>query len=290
MRRLMLLVGTMLLALGLVTACESASAPAAPSTSKPLSQAPAGSGLRKVQDRGKLIIGTRSDTPTFCYLNSQTGQLEGFDIALAKEIASYVFGDPTKIEFKIITSAARIPSLKEGAIDLAIATMTINEERVKEIDFSVVYYVAGQRILVPQTSAIKGLSDLANKKVGAARGTTSAANLKQMTKAQVVEFDTWAAATQAMLAGQVDAVSTDDIILYGLQLANPTTKVVGSQFSYEPYGVGIAKNNPELLNAVNTVIKNLKSSGKWKTLWLAEVGNKIGVTVAPEPPSDEWKR
>lgn len=278
-----------LVVLALVTACGDSGAPAAPA-SKPLPQAPAGTALRKVQDRGKLIVGTRSDTPTFCYLNPQTNQLEGFDIAVAKEIANYIFGDPSKVEFKIITSAARIPSLKEGTIDLAIATMTINEERLKEIDFSVVYYVAGQRILVPQASSIKGLTDLANKKVGAAKTSTSAANLKQLTKAQVIEFDTWGAAAQAMVAGQVDAVSTDDIILYGLQLANPNTKVVGSQFSYEPYGIGVAKNSPELLNAVNTVVQNLKSSGKWKTLWLTEVGNKVGVTIAPDPPADAWRR
>ncbi|MCX7838771.1 MAG: transporter substrate-binding domain-containing protein, partial [Anaerolineae bacterium] len=227
----------LVLALMLVVLVACSSATPVP-TKSALPQAPAGTGLRKVQDRGKLVVGTRSDTPTFCYLNPQTNQLEGFDVALAKEIANYIFGDPSKVEFKIITSAQRIPQLKEGVIDLAIATMTINEERLKEIDFSVVYYVAGQRILVPQASTIKGLTDLDNKKVGAARGTTSATNLKQMTKAQVVEFDTWAAAAQALVAGQLDAVSTDDIILYGFQLAYPGTKVVGSQFSYEPYGVG----------------------------------------------------
>ncbi len=277
-----------LLVLAFAGACSSATP--TPVKPQPLPQAPAGSGLRKVQDRGKLIVGTRSDTPTFCYLNPQTNQLEGFDIALAKEIAGYIFGDPSKVEFKLITSAARIPSLKEGLIDLAIATMTINEDRLKEIDFSIVYYVAGQRLLVPQASTVKGLSDLENKKVGVARGTTSAENLRKQGKVQLVEFDNWSAAAQALVANQVDAVSTDDIILYGLQIANPNTKVVGSQFSYEPYGVGIAKNNPELLNAVNTVLRNLKTSGKWKTMWLNEVGNKIGVTIAPEPPGDEWKR
>lgn len=288
MRKLFLLIVIALTTLALVTACDSG-APAAPAN-KPLPQASAGTGLRKVQDRGKLIVGMRSDTPTFNYLNPKTNQMEGFDVAIAKEIASYIFADPTKLEFKIIVSADRIPRLKDGTIDLAISTMTINEDRLKEIDFSVVYYVAGQRILVPQVSTIKGLGDLDNKTVGAARGTTSLANLKRLTKAQVIEFDTWGAATQAMLANQVEAVSTDDVILYGLQLANPTTKVVGSQFSYEPYGIGIAKNSPELLNAVNTVIKNLKSSGKWKTIWLNEVGSKIGVTIAPDPPGDEWKR
>lgn len=285
MRKHLWIVG--LVMLGVLVACSSATPVP---TKSALPQAPAGTGLRKVQDRGKLVVGTRSDTPTFCYLNPQTNQLEGFDVVLAKEIADYIFGDPSKVEFKIITSAQRIPQLKEGAIDLAIATMTINEERLKEIDFSIVYNVAGQRILVLQDSNIKGLTDLENKKVGAARGTTSVVNLKRLTKAQVVEFDTWAAAVQALLANQVDAVSTDDIMLYGFQITYPNTKVVGSQFSYEPYGVGIAKNNPELLNAVNTVIKNLKTSGKWKTMWLNEVGKKIGVTAAPEPPDDNWKR
>jgi len=269
----------------LVTACAGESqAPAG------LPKAKEGTLLRKIQDRGMLIVGTRTDSPTFCYQNPQTKQLEGFDIAMAREIAAYIFGDPNKVEFKTLTSAERIPMVKSGAVDLVIATMTITEERLKEVDFSVVYYVAGQRLLVPQASSIKGLTDVDGKKVGAVKGSTSAANLRKATKAQVVEFDSWTDAVKAMLNQQVDAVSTDDTILYGLQTANPGTKVVGSQFSYEPYGMALLKNEPDFLNAVNTVIKNVKSSGKWKTIWQAEVGNKVGITVAPEPPGDEWKK
>jgi ABC-type amino acid transport substrate-binding protein len=269
----------------LVTACASGNnAPAS------LPKAKEGTLLRKIQDRGTLVVGTRSDSPTFCYQNPQTKQMEGFDVAMAREIAAYIFGDPNKVEFKLIRSADRIPMVKDGTIDIAIATMTINEDRLKEVDFSVVYYVAGQRLLVPQNSTIKGLADVDGKKVGVAKGTTSAANMRKMSKAQVIEFDTWADAAKAMMNNQVDAVSTDDTILYGLQLANPGTKVVGSQFSYEPYGMALLKNEPDFLNAVNTVIKNVKSSGKWKTLWKTEVGDKVGITVAPEPPSDEWKK
>jgi putative glutamine transport system substrate-binding protein len=269
----------------LVTACAGESqAPAG------LPKAKEGTLLRKIQDRGMLIVGTRTDSPTFCYQNPQTKQLEGFDIAMAREIAAYIFGDPNKVEFKTLTSAERIPMVKSGAVDLVIATMTITEERLKEVDFSVVYYVAGQRLLVPQASSIKGLTDVDGKKVGTVKGSTSAANLRKATKAQVVEFDSWTDAVKAMLNQQVDAISTDDTILYGLQTANPGTKVVGSQFSYEPYGMAMLKNEPDFANAVNTVIKNLKSSGKWKTIWQAEVGNKVGITVAPEPPGDEWKK
>lgn len=268
------------------TGCESTNS----NVSAGLPKAKEGTLLRKIQDRGTLIVGTRTDSPTFCYQNPQTKQLEGFDIAMAREIAAYIFGDPNKVEFKTLTSAERIPLVKSGAVDLVIATMTITEDRLKEVDFSVVYYVAGQRLLVPQASSIKGLADVDGKKVGAVKGTTSAANLRKATKAQVVEFESWADAAKAMMNNQVDAVSTDDTILYGLQLANPGTKVVGSQFSYEPYGMAMLKNEPDFANAVNTVIKNLKASGKWKTIWQAEVGNKVGITVAPEPPGDEWKK
>lgn len=281
-----LIIITALLVL-LATACAGSEGTPTPAG---MPKAKEGTALRKIQDRGKLIVGTRSDTPTFCYLNPKTNTMEGFDVAIAREIASAILGDSTKVEFKLIKSADRIPLLKDGTIDLAIATMTINEDRLKEIDFSVVYYIAGQRLLVRQASTIKGLQDVDNKKVGTAKGSTPAANLKKVSKAQVVEFDDYNLAMQALLANQIEAVSTDDVILYGLQLANPDTKVVGSQFSYEPYGIGVAKNNPDLLNTVNTVVKNLKSSGKWKTFWQAEVGNKVGITVAPEPPADEWKK
>lgn len=285
MQKTLLIIAALLILLA--TACSGSDATPTPAG---MPKAKEGTWLRKIQDRGKLIVGTRSDTPTFCYLNPKTNTMEGFDVAVAREIASYIFGDSTKVEFKLIKSADRIPLIKDGTIDLAIATMTINEDRLKEIDFSVVYYVAGQRLLVQQASTIKGLQDVDNKKVGVVKGSTPAANLKKVSKAQVAEFDDYALATQALLANQIEAVSTDDVILYGLQLANPGTKVVGSQFSYEPYGIGIAKNNPELLNTVNTVVKNIKTSGKWKSMWKAEVGDRVGVTVAPEPPTDEWKK
>lgn len=171
-------------------------------------------------------------------------------------------GDPNKVEFKEIAVKDRIPSLQDGTVDAVLFAMTINEDRLEQIDFSVVYYVAGQCSLVPSDSSIKGVADLPGKKVGTVKGSTSADNLLQFNPGQVVLYDTFSEAVTAMLNHQIDAVSTDDIILYGLALQNPGLQIVGAQFSYEPYGVGVAKNNPELLNAVNTAIRNLKTTGR----------------------------
>lgn len=255
-----------------------------------LPRASEGTLLRKIQDRGRLIVGVKYDQPTFGYLNPQTNQLEGFDVAIAREIAAYIFGDPNKIEFKPVASKDRIPYLKDGTVDVVLATFTITAERLKEVDFSIVYYVAGQRLLVLPDNNIRSIADLDGKKVGTGRGSTSADNLARLTTAQIVLFDTYSEALKAMLNGEVDAVSTDDSILYGLALLTPGVYVVGAQFSYEPLGAGVPKGQPELLNAINTAIKNLKTSGKWQKLWKTEIGNKLGLVTAADPPPDDWRR
>src|SRR5574341_869344 len=222
MRQASFLASVLILVSIAVTACGSPSA---------LPLAKEGTLLRKIQDRGKVIVGVKYDVPTFGYLNSKTNTLEGFDPAVAREIAAYIFGDPNKVEFKEAVSKDRMPFLKDGTVDVILSTFTINDDRLKEVDFSAVYYVTGQRLLVAKDSPIKGLTEIdTNKKIGSAKGSTSVANLRKQARAQVVEFDTYSQATQALIARQLDAVSTDDVILYGLALVNPATKVIGAQF------------------------------------------------------------
>ncbi len=278
MRKLLLL--TLACLLSTTIACSGPTAPlAAPGTL-----------LRKIQDRGNLIVGVKFDQPTFGYLNQKTQLVEGFDAAVAHEIAAYIFGDPSRVVFKEAQSKDRIPYLQDGTVDVVLATMTINDDRLKDIDFSAVYYIAGQRLLVPKDSNIGGIADTDGAKVGTARGSTSADHLAEFPGVQVVLFDGYAQAVQALLANQIDAVSTDDTILYGFAYQNPGLQVVGAQFSYEPYGVGVQKNQPELLNVVNAVVRNVKSSGKWKSIWKNEIGDKLKVMTIPDPPPDDWHR
>ncbi len=242
--------------------------------------------MRKVQDRGRLIVGVKTDTPGFGYLNPQTNQEEGFDPAVAREVAAYIFGDPSKVEFKQAVTKDRETNLQNGTFDLVLATMIINEERAKLIDFSIVYYQSGPRILVNQDSPIKSIADVDGKKVVTTANSAYIPVVTKMTKATLVQVDTPGALAEQLLKRNVDAAVSNDIILYGLALANPGLKIVGAQFSQENFGAGVAKGNPEFLGAVNTVIKNLKSSGKWKTIWKSEIGDKYGIAVVPDPPGD----
>ena len=92
--------------------------------------------------------------------NPSTGEVEGFDIDISKALAAEILGDETKVEFKEVTSKTRIPLLNNGEIDAIVATMTITEERKKEVDFTDVYFDAGQSLLVKKGSSIKSIDDL----------------------------------------------------------------------------------------------------------------------------------
>ncbi|MEA2641167.1 MAG: aspartate/glutamate/glutamine transport system substrate-binding protein [Chloroflexota bacterium] len=275
-----------LLAVSLV-ACA-ACAPPTGSSSGGVAQAPAGTGLRKVQDRGKLVIGVKYDVPTFGYLNPRNNQLEGFDVDLGKAIAREVLGNESKAEFVQAKSADRNPFLASGQADQILSTMTANEERAQQIDFTDAYYIAGQSLLVKKDSTITGLKDVGGKTVCSATGSTSEQNIRQKAPAaQLILFDTYSECLQALDTSRAEAVSTDDIILIGLAKDAPDKyKVVGGQFTIEPYAGGLAKGNAELLTAIDAAIQKVKASGEWKKIYEK---NLPGVAVPKDVPPVDWR-
>ena len=253
----------------------------------PLPQAPAGTGLRKVQDRGKIIVGVKYDVPTFGYLNPITNKLEGFDVDLAKGIAKYIFGKEDAIEFQQAVSANRIPFLQNDTVDLIASTMTANAERAQQIDFTRTYYVAGQALLVPASSPINGVKDLAGKTVCSVQGSTSEKNVREKAPqgTNIVLFQTYSECVQAMDAMRADAVTTDDNILLGFVKQSPNKyKVPDERFTIEPYAMGVKKGNKELLDAVNAALDAMIKDGTWAKLYAT---NLPGVKV-PNPPPTNW--
>jgi putative glutamine transport system substrate-binding protein len=263
----------------------------APRTGSPsggVARAPEGTQLREIQDRGKLIVGVKYDGPGFGYLNPRTNQHEGFDVDLAKAIAREVLGSESAVEFREAKSADRIPFLNAGQVDLVLSTMTANAERAQQIDFTDAYYVAGQSLLVKKDSTIAGLRDLAGKTVCSATGSTSEKNIREKApQAQVVLFGTYSECIQQVDNGRAEAVTTDDIVLFGYVKEAPDRyKLTGGQFTIEPYAGGVKKGSPELLKAVNDAMKNIKSSGEWKRIYER---NLPGVAIPTNPPPVAWE-
>ncbi|MBV9790148.1 MAG: glutamate ABC transporter substrate-binding protein [Chloroflexi bacterium] len=254
---------------------------------EPMAQAPEGSALRAIQDRGKLIAGVKYDVPLFGFLNPTTNKVEGFDVEIAREIAKKIFGNPDAIEFKEAISKNRIPYLTDGTVDIVVSTMTANAERAEQIDFSDTYYVAGQSLLVKKGSDVQNIDGVKGKVVATVKGSTSEKNIREKAPEATVElYDTYADAVQALQSGRADAVTTDDIILYGFQSQNKDQlEVVGGQFTKEPYAIGIKKGSTELTEVVNTTLREIKDSGRWGEIYKQFIPEQ----EVPAVPPQDWR-
>ncbi|WP_086664317.1 glutamate ABC transporter substrate-binding protein [Lentzea kentuckyensis] len=248
-------------------------------------QMPAGSTMERILKRGRLIAGVDQNSYLMGFRNSFTGEIEGFDVDVARQIAKAIFGDEKKVQFKIVTSAERIPMLKSGQVDVVVRTMTITCERLKDVDFSQVYYQAGQRVLVRRSSGITGVDSLKDKRVCVASGSTSLGNVVNRAKT-TVSVPNWTDCLVMLQQGQTDAISTDDTILAGLAAQDPYTEVVGARFTEEPYGVGVPKGQDDLVRFVNGVLEQMRADGTWSGIygrWLNTLG------PAPAPPAGRYR-
>ncbi len=230
--------------------------------------------IAKIKERGKLLVGVKYDTKLFGLKDPGSGEVEGFDIDISKAIAKHILGDENAIELKEVTSKTRIPMLNNGEIDMVVATMTITEERKKEVDFSDVYFQAGQSLLVKKGSPITGIQDVTkDTKVLGSKGATSIKNIKEKVPGiTVLEFDNYQDAFSALKAGQGDALTTDDSILYGMAAQDPGYEVVGEPFSDEPYGIAVQKGNTDVVQAVNDTLAELKTSGDYDAIYTKWIG------------------
>ncbi|MGG1679418.1 transporter substrate-binding domain-containing protein [Neobacillus sp. NRS-1170] len=229
--------------------------------------------LAKIKEDKKIVFGVKYDTRLFGLKNPKTGEVEGFDIDLSKALAEEMFGKDVKPEYVEVTSKTRVGLLNNGKVDAVVATMTITEERKKEVDFTDVYFDAGQSLLVKKGSKIQGLQDLKKgTKVLAVKGSTSAINIREKApETTVLEYENYAEAFTALKAGKGDALTTDDSILYGMAEEDPSFELVGGTFTEEPYGIAVKKGNQELVDALNKALKSLKDSGKYdeiKNKWI----------------------
>ena len=244
-----------------------------------------GSFMAKIRARGYLIAGVDQNTYHFGYLNPLDGKIEGFDIDMLHAVAAAIFGDPSKVVYKAISDAQRIPAIQSGAVDIVAHTMTINCARMQQVDFSTVYYDAGQRVLVQAGSPVRSINDLGGKKVCATTGSTSIANIKAAPAHPIpVAVRYWTDCLVLLQQGQVAAISTDDSILAGLAAQDPWTRMVGPRFTSEPYGLAISKQHPDFVRFVNAVLARLRSDGQWAASYAHWVG-----TPVPAPPPARYR-
>ena len=247
---------------------------------------PEGSTMAKLADAGKITIGTKFDQPLFGQAGPD-GKPVGFDVEIGKILAGALGIDADGIEWTETVSANREPFIENGQVDIVVATYTINDTRKEVVDFAGPYYVAGQALMVlVDNEDITGEDSLAGKKVASVEGSTPAQYiLDNHPDAELVNFDTYSNCVTALINGQVDVVTTDNVILAGFVESDPDNlKLVndGETFTDEPYGVGLAKGDDDFRAFLNDTLEAAYEDGSWAKAWEDTAGV---VLPTPDPPA-----
>ena len=246
--------------------------------------------LEKVNRTRVLIAGTRGTSIPFAFINERNEWI-GFSIDLLEVIRARLekkLGKRIKLEKKEVTTENRVMLVANRTIDIECGSTTYTRGRDETVDFSINLFFTGDQLLVKKGSGIRGVEDVAGKRVGVLRGSTGEKNLRTVQpKADVVIFQDNAAVFLALEQGRIVAYANDGILLAGLaaKARNPKDyEVVGNFFSKEPYSCMIPENDSKWRDFVNHTFMELIDNGKYFELydkWFGERG------VVPYPMSDK---
>jgi glutamate transport system substrate-binding protein len=240
--------------------------------------------MEKLASAGTIKIGTKYDQPLFGQVGLD-GKPVGFDVEMGKLIAAKLGIAADKIEWSETVSANREPFIEQGKVDLVIATYTINDKRKQVVSFAGPYYEAGQALMVNKDNdTIKTPEDVKGKKVCSVTGSTPAATIVDKYGAELVPAATYSACLEPLRNKQVEAVTTDNVILAGFVDKEPDAFKLASDetFTKEPYGIGLKKDDTEFRNWINDQLESFEEDGSYKKAWEATAGSVI--KTAPELP------
>jgi polar amino acid transport system substrate-binding protein len=244
---------------------------------------------KRIMDQKSVRIGVKKDTPPFG-VQTKDGFV-GFDIDIANALAKQMGID--KVEFVPVTSKDRIVKLLNGDVDMVIASMTITRYREHRVDFTLPYFQDGEALMVKRDSPISSYLDLAGKTVGCVKGSTSSYYMRQVapncTTKIYADYDAMMA---GMAANEVDAATTDMLILLGLIKAAPDPtayRIAGTRFTTEPYGIAIVQNQSHWRNALDDALQSLWENGRWQAIcdsWFgpgAKYESQLDFGIKPYP-------
>ena len=242
-----------------------------------------GTTMAALQQAGKVRIGTKFDQPLFG-LQGLDGRPQGFDVEIGKLVAAKMGLPADRIEWVETPSKTREEVLEQGKVDMVVATYTINDNRKERISFAGPYYEAGQDLMVrSEDTAITGPESLrpTGAKVCSVTGSTPAEEIKRYVDPQnLVLFDVYSKCSDALRTGQVQAVTTDNVILMGLVAdGGGRFKLVGRPFTAEPYGIGIKKGDVPFCRFIDETLTAAAADGSYRKAWEATAG-----AVSPQAP------
>jgi ABC-type amino acid transport substrate-binding protein len=249
--------------------------------------ATAGSRLDRILERRRLIALVQIAFEPFSFYG-EDGRRTGFEIDFLRDFARRWLDNPNAVTYLPVPSDVRIATLQRGRADLIAAALTKTPERAAQVDFSLTYFKDGQRLLVPSSSEVAGVCDLKDRKVAAIQGSTSVGNVEAKAAecgfqlgGNLVVFRRHEDAVQALLAGEVDAFTSDGIALRNFAKGQPL-QVVGEPFSEEPYGFAVPKGDQRLRQLIDETLRQMEQDGTYAAIYQRWFGDEI----SPYPLGD----
>ncbi len=219
----------------------------------------------EIKKRGYIVMGTEATYPPFEFVDEETKQIVGFDVDIGEAIARKL---GVKLVVKDIAFDGLIPALITGKIDFIAAAMTITEERAKMVSFSDPYFTAGQVIVVRKASSFrpKSYEDLKGHKVGVQQGTTADIDVSKVKGVEIVRYTRFTDAFLDLSVGRIDAVVLDFAPAQAYVKFNPTLVISSPVLSEEKFGIAVRKEDKELLDLINEVLKELNTKTAYEYL------------------------
>ena len=250
-----------------LTACGGSASSTASSTASSAASSEAASTSAAAElttvEAGKLTMATNATFPPY-EMTTDAGTIEGIDVDTAQAIAEKL---GLELQIDDMDFDAALLSVQQGKADIAMAGITVTDERMAVMSFSDSYATGIQSVIVPEGSDIASVDDLAGKKIGTQRGTTGYLYCSDdFGEDAVVAYDNGLTAVQALNNGQVDAVVIDNEPAKAYVESNPGLKILDTSYAEEDYAIGMNKSNTALLEAVNAALEELKADGTLQSI------------------------
>ncbi|MGV7214958.1 ABC transporter substrate-binding protein [Bradyrhizobium sp. UFLA05-112] len=226
--------------------------------------------LADIKQRGTLICGTLGTFEPFSFQDPKTRETVGYEVDLCQAVAKQL---GVKLELKLLAVEARIPELTQGRVDILSAALGYLDERAQLIDYSLVSFVSRQMLMVKSSSGISSLDQLKDKKVSAPKGSTSEKYVRTLLpSATILTFQDPPSAFLALEQSKVQAMALGELGLVKFQQQAGGLELLKQPVAVEFWGLGVRKNEPGFLAAVNDTLKKLEASGEGAAIFAKWLG------------------
>ncbi len=230
---------------------------------------------KEAKSRHRWLIGVKCDFPPFGFIDVR-GKNDGYDVQVARRFAELAFGKLNRVSLTCVTTPSRIPTLTSGRVDMIISTLTWTQARADQIDFSIPYYSATGRLMVPNDSSIRSTGDLGGKTIATTRGSIYGTWTRNCFKdSKLLEVDSPAAATLAVKNGQADTFMFDDAFLLGVATQDNTLKLTKDKFLNIPWGIGIRKGDTVTGKWVNAAVRYMQKRDEFVKIMKANAPARL---------------